>query len=475
MKYNFLDFLKESLTDYQKSKVDDWDRSNAVKISAHVIPRGQDRVIIPLESNGDKTVEPHPSVAEHLKNHGYEITDYLNGRAREPKYGREIKIGKALAATGASQDTINKFVNDPNRESARLHNLQIVISRHPHDVAGMSTGRGWTSCLDMDCGINRHYVQGEVESGSHVAYLTKKGDDTIENPVARIALKPWHSSDNIYESILRPEMHSYGTAGGAEHSFHNTVRKWSEEHFPLLTRAIYTKDKDVYDNDYDAHTIKMHRSTLEDADYLGSREFSDKLEQMTNPQLAGLIEKHHKIIGHINVPHLNSNTLGTIIEHMPHFTSDNHINKFHSNVVNHLFNSTKGTDLTILENIASNSNDANTLSKLVHHHNQHVAGSALWNSSTPDADVESQLHNPDDEVRETAVMSHLSRVERGLAEPHPHLAHMAIHDNYPPIRRRIAEKTNNQDILSSMVNDPDEKTRVAALARSNNADHARFS
>jgi len=37
----------------------------------------------------------------------------------------------------------------------------VVISRHPYDVAGMSTGKRWQSCKSID-GMNKHYLDTEV-------------------------------------------------------------------------------------------------------------------------------------------------------------------------------------------------------------------------------------------------------------------------------------------------------------------------
>ena len=57
--------LTEELNDEQKKLVDSWKSGRAADISSHVIPKGQDRISIPLEGKDDnKEVVPHPKVKE---------------------------------------------------------------------------------------------------------------------------------------------------------------------------------------------------------------------------------------------------------------------------------------------------------------------------------------------------------------------------------------------------------------------------
>ena len=246
--------LTEALNGRQRSMVDNWVKKNggteAAGISAHAIPLGQHQVTIPLE-HPEKKVEPHPEVHEHLQKHGYDVHDYKAGLALEPaKEGatkrRQIKIGKALEATNAPPHVKDAFTNDPNRRGAKAidSGLQVVVSRHPHHVAGMSTDQGWSSCMDLDGGSNRHYLKHDVLKGTHVAYLTKKGDDEVKRPMARIALKPFVGK-NTGEKILHPEDRTYGTADSA---FEHTVKKWTDKHFPLNPDEEYHKHSDVYDD-----------------------------------------------------------------------------------------------------------------------------------------------------------------------------------------------------------------------------------
>lgn len=239
--------LIEELSPDQKNKVDSWGKNtNATKISQNVFPEGHDRIEIQLEhpEGKQKEVEPHPDVEDHLEKHGYKIKDYKSGLATD-SHGRDMKIGRVLEKTKAEDKVKQAFANDPSRAaSTKEGNLKVVISKHPHDVAGMSTDRGWTSCMNMDDGSNAHYLKADVKNGTHAAYLVNKDDNDIKKPLARIALKPYHSSDGDH-TVLRPEESGYGTGDSA---FHHTVKQFAEKHYPTK-HAAYYKDKDVYDDD----------------------------------------------------------------------------------------------------------------------------------------------------------------------------------------------------------------------------------
>lgn len=242
--------LLEELSEKQMDRVDSWGRSPAaVKISQHVIPKGQDRMVIPLEDPHDHKIQADPDVVNHLKTHGYELSDWRKGTATD-KYGRDVNIGKILNKTNADPKTKAAFHLDNNRSNKELHDdLQVVISRHPYDVAGMSTGKRWVSCVGMDKesrGVsqdNSHVLEYDIRQGTHVAYLTKKGDDKALDPLARIALKPFREkgSDRV---ILHPEHKMYGTAAS---SFEHTVNSWVNKHFPLKDNTYYGKAKVYHD------------------------------------------------------------------------------------------------------------------------------------------------------------------------------------------------------------------------------------
>ena len=160
---------------------------------------------------------------------------------------RPIKIGKAinnLKLHGKAKETcdiaLKEFQSDPRRQVGNTKDLMIVISRHPYDIAGMSTDRGWTSCMNLKTGCNKGYVQREIKTGTLVAYLIKKSDPNIEKPIARLLLKPYiDDTGTIYLSI---DAAVYGTAAAG---FKETVEKWLNSVQSDKT-GIFTLSTDVY-------------------------------------------------------------------------------------------------------------------------------------------------------------------------------------------------------------------------------------
>lgn len=95
-------------------------------------------------------------------------------------------------------------------EPTRAKEFYIVISRHPYDLAGMSTGRGWRSCMNIEDGINRRFVKCDVQQGTFIAYLVNNDDLNINRPVGRVLIKPYYHEDDG-ALLYRPEQKIYGT------------------------------------------------------------------------------------------------------------------------------------------------------------------------------------------------------------------------------------------------------------------------
>jgi hypothetical protein len=199
-------------------------------------------------------VEPPADLNAHLLRHGYSIKDYKQGYA-EDKHSRSISIGKVLNKTKAPKEIVHKFLTDPQRQATQKeHGLHIVISRHPHDVAGCSTNQGWTSCLDMNDTTQGSIsnLKADVKYGIHVAYLTHKDDKSLQKPIARVRLLPFISHDKQH-IILRPDK----TYGSVNESFHKIVHKWSEKHFPFLSGKYYKsiRPDGIYSDHYNDNYV----------------------------------------------------------------------------------------------------------------------------------------------------------------------------------------------------------------------------
>ena len=189
----------------------------------------------------------------------------INQRTVDPSTGevkREKKIvpGKPLA---------HEFKMDPTRLQGKNF---VVISRHPYDIAGMSTDRNWTSCMDLgpkieykgrkeEHGLHSDYVKEDIASGSLIAYLvsdkdrTPGGDLAIRRPIGRILMKPFVSEDG--KSIAYSVGKIYGAGGEAFKSF---VTKWAEDLNGKL-EGEYKLHPNLY-NDYDVLPGKINYAEI---------------------------------------------------------------------------------------------------------------------------------------------------------------------------------------------------------------------
>lgn len=223
------------------------------------------RIFVPLEAE-----DP---IKDHLENAGHTDIDYSKGTVKD-KHGRETRIGKALVRTNAHPHIIKRFNDDSARKAlgSGSDTHEVIISRHPYDVAGMSTGKRWSSCMDMESGSNKRFLTEEIKNGTHVAYLVPKGvkhDEAIHSPLARIALKQYEAEDS--HKILRPS-DSYGEANGA---FANTVRSWAEKHFPANPQR-YDLNKHSYDDGETSYFGGDHKDFEYNINVL--HDYHDKME-----------------------------------------------------------------------------------------------------------------------------------------------------------------------------------------------------
>lgn len=311
-------------------------------VSDHNISEGTDEKIqkalgpnqfahFPLPTQSE--IHPDADVAEHLATHGYDIDDYKKGIAAkktvvgDPSRGiphREKVIKQSIASvldkTGAEDHIKKLFINDPARsstKSADANPLHVVITKTPYGVGGMSTGTHWTSCMNLHDGVNRHHIEDDIASGTHVAYLCHHDDETAfkhgepSKPIARIALKPFHASVDDEEddtnpayhegrdTIFRPELSTYGNSTPA---FVHAVSQWAVKHYPARPGTTYHKDSSVYD---DSGNNRYHTDTLPN--------MIEKIDRGDLPVLdRGDMLDHHLIDG--LVKHITANPTQRKIE-----------------------------------------------------------------------------------------------------------------------------------------------------------------
>ena len=153
MKYNELKYLLE-LTDDEKDKADKFCYKRVYADFGPIFK--EQRTIIKLDTKV-KDIKAPVEIIDYLDSQGYTITDYRLGRCvkkgsdnetpeeSDRRLKREIKIGGLI-----KDSEMKKMFDQRLGESTLKNNSRIlIISHHPYDIAGMSTDKDWTSCMDV--------------------------------------------------------------------------------------------------------------------------------------------------------------------------------------------------------------------------------------------------------------------------------------------------------------------------------------
>ena len=240
--------LLEALKPSQYRKyVKGWDHTKQAELFG-----GKYRIYLPLDKyvddSDDKQEESSVKSRLHdtLSTFGYELVDYKKGIAKD-KYKRDVSVGKVLNKLQSKNPEINElrkeFEQDPVRFGLKQKSMEklVVISRHPYDIAGQSTGRGWTSCKNLKTGSMKKHVCPETKYDL-IAYLINANDRNIKNPIGRLMIHCFKTVDKsqtvfIAEEKIYPEELNTKPLGNA---FKTTINKW------LLANFKQTEYKTVY-------------------------------------------------------------------------------------------------------------------------------------------------------------------------------------------------------------------------------------
>lgn len=200
-----------------------WDKNGpTVQLLRKFMPRGSKgfRVYVPIghAQVGTNVVIPLP-VRLAVRKAGFRITDYRAKRCvklNDKEQKNVFNIGKVIA-----KDPVAKaaFDNDPQLQNSSTSEFTLVVSCHPYDIIGMSTGRDWdlTSCMrlsdyrdDFHDGSNSEYLKHDVAEGTLVAYAVRSDDTNIQKPLGRCLLKPFLRDDGSGSIFYRRETAIYG-------------------------------------------------------------------------------------------------------------------------------------------------------------------------------------------------------------------------------------------------------------------------
>jgi hypothetical protein len=178
-------------------------------------------------------------VEKTLEDNGYYIVDYHANKAGKVGDKRSFNIGKLIQRFNIEI----KGEYDVDKDKVVSDEYKVVISRHPYDIAGMSTGREWNSCMDLS--KKSDSVLNDILHGSIVAYLIENQDNNIENPINRILIKPF--IDDKGHTILAADAKVYFLDKEVV-GFKATVEKWLELQQVMNPDTIYTLHPKLYDD-----------------------------------------------------------------------------------------------------------------------------------------------------------------------------------------------------------------------------------
>jgi hypothetical protein len=246
-------------------------------------------------------------VEKFLNEKGYEIVDYIDGTCKTDGSKNLSKIGKILNRFSKDKEIkklLDSYNSDTKRKTGKKEDLIVIISRHAYDIAGADTDRKWSNCMTMvtnkqikkteekiislrrkkleiikninniklinrksddirkyenelyllnreieeleenfEHGSNTTYLMHDVKEGSLSAFLVKKADKNINNPIATLNIKPFLNKKN--DILLVADSKIYGEYNEL---FFKTVNKWLDEVNGKKSEGIYCINPNLYND-----------------------------------------------------------------------------------------------------------------------------------------------------------------------------------------------------------------------------------
>lgn len=264
------------------------------------------RLYLPIHAKRPKVKIPQ-AVTRAVDQAGYIISDYIAGLATQKDGKRVMKIGKLIK----DEHVRNAFANDEQRQSHK-NEYTCVISCHPYDIIGMSTGRTWDqfSCMRLGAGakLNPNSNNGDdgaysdtithdIAQGTLVAYAVKNSDLDIKSPDARVLIKPY-KNDRQDEILFRVETKVYGNHVTG---FRETVSAFLRKVNANASAGRYSLIKGLYNDGAGYHARHMGPvayADLTDPEQLQGwmeaadvGDFSDKFKEENADETLAILEK----------------------------------------------------------------------------------------------------------------------------------------------------------------------------------------
>jgi len=171
------------------------------------------RIYLPFTAEVPDVESPIRKEIENVLNGTkYKLDSYAKATVKDSN-GRTISLQKILTRL-KHPDLVNKVNDDEARKGAYQFEseLMLVFTHAKLDLASMSTGRGWTSCMNLLTGINKRYVARDIQQGTFICYLTTKPDTNLNSPTARTLIKPYINTSDFQDIVYVTETSDkYGT------------------------------------------------------------------------------------------------------------------------------------------------------------------------------------------------------------------------------------------------------------------------
>lgn len=226
----------------------------------------EERIYLPIDVNENEDLTKE--INDAFEDYGFAVSDLTNGYAVQKNSGSKnvFKIGKLIQKFYKKdlQDLEQRFKseklspaqyenekrltgnywNDLDlkfNDRVSLNSFLVVISKEIHDIASMSTGRGWTSCMTLGTGSHHGNVYCEVKNGGFIAYLIRSDDKNIRKPISRIHIRRFDNKRG--NSLAIPEESIYGKDVP---EFLNVVKDWLKSKQGNIVPGFYTRQGGRY-------------------------------------------------------------------------------------------------------------------------------------------------------------------------------------------------------------------------------------
>lgn len=142
---------------------------------------------------------------------------------------KEIDINKNLGYLGSEKnprrlvkflsgiglDEYSSYIKERNNSLLPDRNCKLVVSANIEDIIMCSTGRRWTSCLDLVNGNEHHQISElvngilDANSTSLIAYVIDEDDLEIKDPLGRLFINGYNIDRDITSLIVYDVHHTY--------------------------------------------------------------------------------------------------------------------------------------------------------------------------------------------------------------------------------------------------------------------------